>query len=63
MVDAMLKHMRELVRNARQLTGSTSDKVADTGEPIRLKSRPASAGPWYDVYAFRVGNPALQKWV
>lgn len=35
--------------------------VARTGEPVRFEERAEALGRWYDVYAFRVGEPEERR--
>ena len=35
-------------------------RVAVTGEPIRFEAPAAALDRWYDVYAFRIGDPTLR---
>ena len=39
----------------------TYGRVADTGEPVRFESEARAMGRWFDVYAFRIGNPARRE--
>jgi PAS domain S-box-containing protein len=36
-------------------------RVARTGEPVRFQNEARAIGRWFDVYAFRVGDPQEQK--
>ena len=61
LVDAVGKTMREMAPLHEQYWFETYGRVASSGEPIRFESEARSLGRWYDVYAFRVGNPALRE--
>ncbi|HYH82512.1 MAG TPA: PAS domain S-box protein, partial [Longimicrobium sp.] len=53
------KTMRELAPAHEAHWFETYGRVALTGEPARFEARAAALeGRWYDVYAFRVGEPA-----
>ena len=39
----------------------TYGRVADTGEAVRFESEAKAMGRWFDVYAFRIGNPARRE--
>ncbi|NML62886.1 PAS domain-containing protein [Massilia sp. RP-1-19] len=39
----------------------TYGRVADTGEPVRFENEARAMGRWFDVYAFRIGNPARRE--
>jgi len=51
------KRMRELAPSHEEHWFETYGRVALTGEPIRFQNRAEALGRWYDVYAFRVGEP------
>jgi PAS domain S-box-containing protein len=57
LVDAVGKRMRELVPHHEELWFEIYGKVALTGEPVRFESAAAELGRYFDVYAFRVGEP------
>ncbi len=59
--DAHGKWMRELAPNHEQHWFDIYGQVALTGEPARFEHLAGElGGRWFDVYAFRVGDPALQ---
>ena len=62
MKDCVGKTMREIAPDHEQHWFDTYGCVALTGEPVRFEL-PALAlgGRWYDVYAFRSGDPALHR--
>ncbi len=49
----------ELVPNLEQHWIDIYGKVALTGEPVRFQQGSEAMGRWFDVYAFRVGEPHL----
>ena len=61
LADAVGKRMRELAPQHEQHWFDTYGQVASSGEPIRFESEARSLGRWFDVYAFRVGNPSLRE--
>ena len=57
LVGAVGKRMRELAPEHEEHWFAIYGRVASTGEPIRFENRAEQLRRWYDVYAFRVGNP------
>lgn len=55
--DAVGKRMRELAPNHEEHWFEIYGKIALTGEPVRFENRAQQLGRWYDVYAFRFGEP------
>ena len=55
--DAVGKRMREFAPNHEEHWFETYGKIALTGEPIRFENRAEQLQRWYDVYAFRFGEP------
>ncbi|HYG66908.1 MAG TPA: PAS domain-containing sensor histidine kinase, partial [Anaeromyxobacteraceae bacterium] len=55
------KRMRELAPAHEEHWYRTYGEVARTGKPTRFVNRAAALGRWYDVYAFRIGDPALRQ--
>jgi PAS domain S-box-containing protein len=56
------KSIRELVPNIEQFWIETYAKVAATGESIRFENRAvALSNRWYEVYAFRSGDPGKNR--
>src|SRR3954463_14954514 len=55
--NAQGKRMRELVPQHEQHWFDTYGRVALTGEPVRFQNRAEQLQRWYDVYAFRFGEP------
>jgi len=55
--DALGRRMRELAPHHEEHWFEIYGKVALTGEPVRFTNRAAQLGRWYDVYAFRYGEP------
>ena len=62
MKDAVGKTIRELNPNIENHWPEIYDKVARTGEPIRLVDEVKSMkSSWFDVYAFRIGGDESRK--
>lgn len=53
--------MRELRPNHEGHWFQTYGEVAFTGIPIRFQARASALNRWYDVYAFRVGDPGERR--
>lgn len=51
------KRIREMVPGHEQHWFDVYGQVALTGEPVRFENSAEALGRWYDVYAFRVGEP------
>ena len=58
---AVGKRMRELTPGHEQRWFEVYGRVALTGEPARFEGAAAALGRWFDVYAFRVGEPAERR--
>ncbi len=58
---ALGKRMREIAPVHEQHWYDLYGGVARTGEPIRFEHPADALGRWYDVYAFRVGEPAAHR--
>ena len=58
---ALGKTARELVPNLEEHWFETYGRVALTGEPIRFVDGSEAMDRWFDVYAFRVGQPEERK--
>ncbi|MCC6070030.1 PAS domain-containing protein [Massilia sp. GCM10020059] len=61
LADANGKTVRELAPMHEQHWFDIYGRVASTGEPIRFENEARALGRWYEVYAFRLGNPALHQ--
>jgi PAS domain S-box-containing protein len=61
LTDAQGKRIRELAPNHEKHWFEIYGKVALTGEPIRFEARAESLHRWFDVYAFRTGQPEDRK--
>ncbi|MBW4538462.1 MAG: PAS domain-containing protein [Myxacorys chilensis ATA2-1-KO14] len=61
LVDAIGKTMRELVPQHDAHWFEIYGKIALTGVPARFENRADALGRFYDVYAFRVGEPHDRK--
>jgi PAS domain S-box-containing protein len=59
--DAAGKRMREMVPNHDAHWFEIYGKVALTGEAIRFVERSESLGRWFDVFAFRIGDPQNRR--
>ncbi|HZH29118.1 MAG TPA: PAS domain-containing protein [Azospirillaceae bacterium] len=57
MKNAPGRTIRELVPDIEPFWADTYGRVALTGEPTRFIDHAPSMGRWFDVYAFRVGEP------
>ena len=55
--DAVGKRMREFAPNHEDHWFEIYGRIALTGEPIRFENRAEQLHRWYDVYAFRFGEP------
>lgn len=61
MSDAVGKTIRELVPDIEPFWFDIYGNVALTGEPIRFVDHAKSMGRWFDVDAFRVGDPEERR--
>lgn len=61
LVDAVGKRMREFAPNHEEHWFEIYGKIAITGEPIRFENRAEQLHRWYDVYAFRYGDPEKRQ--
>ena len=61
MQDVIGRTMRKLRPNHEEHWFQTYGEIAFTGTPIRFQGRASALNLWYDVYAFRVGEPADRK--
>jgi signal transduction histidine kinase len=61
LADAVGRTARELVPNLERYWIETYARVAATGEPFRFQSGSEAMGREFDVYAFRVGDPAARR--
>jgi len=59
--DAKGKRIRELAPNLEEHWFEIYGKIALTGEAARFENPARELGRWYDVYAFRVGQPEEKK--
>lgn len=59
--DAVGRRMRELAPEHEEHWFQIYGGVALTGEPVRFEQGAAALGRWYDVYAFRVGEPERRR--
>ncbi|HYX18132.1 MAG TPA: ATP-binding protein [Nostoc sp.] len=59
--DVQGKRMRELAPNHEKHWFEIYGKVAIMGEPIRFENRAVALQRWFDVYAFRIGQPQQRQ--
>jgi PAS domain S-box-containing protein len=59
--DAVGRRMREMAPAHEQHWFQTYGRVARTGESIRFEARAEALHRWYDVFAFRVEEPELNR--
>jgi PAS domain S-box-containing protein len=57
LVNAQGKRMRELKPKHEEHWFEIYGKIAVTGQPVRFENRAEQLHRWYDVYAFRFGQP------
>jgi PAS domain S-box-containing protein len=57
LIDAQGKRMRELAPKHEEYWFEIYGKIAVTGQPARFVNRAEQLHRWYDVYAFRLGQP------
>jgi signal transduction histidine kinase len=58
---ALGRRVRELVPGHEQRWFDIYGRVALTGQAVRFEEAAEALGRWYDVYAFRVGDPAAHR--
>ncbi len=61
LVDATGRYMREMAPDHEQHWFDIYGRVALTGEPIRFQNPADALGFFYDVYAFRIGEPEQRR--
>lgn len=61
MKNALGRTIRELVPGIEPVWFDIYGKVALAGEPTRFVNHAQSMGRWFDVYAFRIGEPQERK--
>ncbi|MBD2101964.1 ATP-binding protein [Leptolyngbya sp. FACHB-261] len=61
LTDAQGKRIRELAPNHEKYWFEMYGKVAMTGEPVRFENWAEALHRWFDVYAFRLGQPEHRK--
>ena len=61
LVDAVGHTAREMVPDLEQHWIDVYGRVALTGESLRFESGSEPMGRWFDVFAFRVGDPAERR--
>jgi PAS domain S-box-containing protein len=61
LINAVGKRMLELAPDHEKYWFEIYGKVALTGESIRFENRAEALGRWYEVYAYRVGQPEDRK--
>jgi PAS domain S-box-containing protein len=55
------RRMREIIPHHEEHWFQIYGRIALTGEPVRFENQAAELHRWYDVYAFRVGEPGDRK--
>ena len=61
LADAVGKWMRELAPDHEQHWFDIYGRIALTGGAVRFENVAAALGRWYDVYAFRIGEPGAHQ--
>jgi signal transduction histidine kinase/FixJ family two-component response regulator len=61
LTDALDRRVRELLPDHDEHWFETFGRVAMTGEAVRFENSATALNRWYDVYAFRAGDPALRR--
>ncbi|HZL31526.1 MAG TPA: PAS domain S-box protein [Pseudolabrys sp.] len=61
MHDVTGKRMLEFVTEIEEHWLVNYGKVAVTGEPVRFENEYKSLGRWFDVYAFKIGEPGSRR--
>jgi len=61
LVDAVGKRMRELAPEHEEHWFEIYGRVALEGEPVRFQNSAEQLSRFYDVYAFRIGEPAARQ--
>jgi signal transduction histidine kinase len=59
--DMVGRRIREVAPDLEAHWFAAFGRVATTGEPARLKDYAAALGRWFDVFAYRVDDPALRR--
>lgn len=59
--NAVGRRMREFAPDHESYWFDTYGNIALTGQPIRFENRAEQLHRWYDVYAFRLGEPRNQQ--
>jgi PAS domain S-box-containing protein len=61
LVNPIGRTARELIPDLEQHWFEIYGRVATTGEPVRFENNSVPMGRWFDVYAFRTGEPEERK--
>ncbi|WP_158742921.1 PAS domain S-box protein [Acidisphaera sp. L21] len=61
LVDAVGRWVRELIPDHEQYWFETYGRVVATGEAVRFENHAVALGRWYEVHAFRVGQPGDER--
>jgi PAS domain S-box-containing protein len=61
LTDVVGRWMRDLAPDHEQHWFDLYGRVARTGEPVRFEQLAAALGRWYDVHAYRVDGPGLNR--
>src|SRR5258708_20189959 len=55
------RRMREIGEKQEEHWFEIYGRIALTGEPVRFEKQAAQLRRWYDVYAFRIGEPVERR--
>ena len=61
LIDAVGQTMREMVPEQDEHWFELYGRIALTGEPVRHENASEAMGRWFDVYAFRIGQPEKRR--
>jgi len=61
LVDAIGRRMRELAPAHEEHWYRIYGEVARSGVPVRFQNQAEALGRWYDVYAYRIGDPLARQ--
>lgn len=59
--EAVGRTMRELVPDLEEHWFEIYGRVAASGQPVRFSQESEAMGRWFDVYAFRIGDPSANQ--
>jgi PAS domain S-box-containing protein len=61
LIDAVGRTARQMLPNLEEYWFNLYGKVALTGEPVRIEQGSSAMNRWFDVFAFRFGEPSERK--